>query len=151
MDKPTRHRRAACRAAARTLTIAAAMAALVATLGAGQALAATAPPDERVLERQGRIDRQAAANQADEQGKAEELIKGSPTTSPRRFFKPEPPMDSGPRLDADEQLFPAPAPRPPNGPDGLVIGLAVAALLLATIAAATWRIYNRRPRPDPTT
>jgi len=154
MNKPTRHRRAACRAAARTLTIAAAMAALVATLGAGQALAATAPPDERVLERQGRIDRQAAANQADEQGKAEELIKGSPTTSPRRFFKPEPPMDSGPRLDADEQLFPAPAPRPPNGPDGpdgLVIGLAVAALLLATIAAATWRIYNRRPRPEPTT
>ena len=149
-NQPTRRQRAR-RAAARTLAVAAALAALVATLGAGQALAG---PDERVLERQGRIDRQAAANQADEQGKAEELIKGSPTTSPRRFFKPEPPMDSGPRLDADEQLFPAPAPRPPNGPDGpdgLVIGLAVAALLLATIAAATWRIHNRRPRPEPTT
>ena len=96
-------------------------------------------------------DRQAAANQADEQGKAEELTKGSPTTSPRRFFKPEPPMDSGPRLDADEQLFPAPAPRPPNGPDGLVIGLTVTALLLAAGAATTWRIYHRRPRPEPTT
>jgi hypothetical protein len=151
MNKPTRRRRAACRAAARTLAVAAAMAALVATLGAGQSLAATAPPDERVLERQGRIDTQAAANQADEQGTAEEPAKGSPTTSPRRFFKPEPPMDTGPRLDADEQVAPAPAPRPPNGPDGLVIGLAVAALLLAAGAATTWRIYHRRPRPEPTT
>jgi hypothetical protein len=124
------------------------MAALVATLGAGQALAG---PDERVLERQGRIDTQAAANQADEQGTAEEPAKGSPTTSPRRFFKPEPPMDTGPRLDADDQVAPAPAPPPPNGPDGLVIGLAVAALLLAAIAATTWRIYHRRPRPEPTT
>jgi hypothetical protein len=148
MNKPTRRRRAACRAAARTLAVAAAMAALVATLGAGQALAG---PDERVLERQGRIDTQAAANQADEQGTAEEPAKGSPTTSPRRFFKPEPPMDTGPRLDADDQVAPAPAPPPPNGPDGLVIGLAVAALLLAAIAATTWRIYHRRPRPEPTT
>ena len=148
MNKPTRHRRAACRAAARTLAIAAALAALVATLGAGQALAG---PDERVLERQARIDRQAAANQADEEPKAEEPAPGPSTQYPRRFVKPEPPMDSGPRLDTDEQLFPAPAPRPPNGPDGLVIGLAVAALLLATVAATTWRIYPRRPRPEPTT
>jgi hypothetical protein len=144
----TRRQRAACRAAARTLAVAAAMAALVATLGAGQALAV---PDERVLERQAWIDRQAAANQADEQPKAEEPAPGPSTQYPRRFFKPEPPMDTGPRLDADEQLFPAPAPPPPNGPDGLVIGLAVAALLLAAIAAATWRIYHRRPRPEPTT
>ena len=146
----TRCRRARC-AAARTLAIAAAIAALVATLGAGQALAATAPPDERVLERQGRIDNQAAANQADEQSKAEEPATGSPTTSPRRFFKPEPPMDTGPRLAADDQVAPAPAPPPPTGRDGLVIGLAVAALLLAVVAAATWRIYHRRPRSEPTT
>ena len=60
-------------------------------------------------------------------------------------------MDTGPRLDADDQVAPAPAPPPPNGPDGLVIGLAVAALLLAAGAATTWRIYHRRPRPEPTT
>ena len=151
MNKPTRRRRTACRATARTLAIAAAMAALVATLGAGQALATSAPPDERVLERQGRIDTQAAANQADEQPKAAEPAPGPSTQYPRRFFKPEPPMDTGPRLDADQQVAPAPAPRPPNGPDGLVIGLAVAALLLAAGAATTWRIQHRRPRPEPTT
>ena len=148
MNKPTQRRRAACRAAARTLASAAALAALVATLGAGQALAG---PDERILERQARIDNQAAASQADKQGKAEEPSQGSPAQPPRRYFRPEPPMDTGPRLDADEQLAPAPAPRPPNGPDGLVVGLAVAALLLAAVAAATWRIYHRRPRPEPTT
>jgi hypothetical protein len=146
----TRRRRARC-TAARTLSVAAAIAALVAILGAGQALAATAPPDERVLERQGRIDRQAAASQADEQGKAEEPATGSPTTSPRRFFKPEPPMDTGPRLDADEQVAPAPAPPPPTSQTGLVISLAVAALFLAAVAFATWRIYHRRPRSEPTT
>jgi hypothetical protein len=151
MNKPTRRRRAACRAAARTLASAAALAALVATLSAGQALAATAGPDERVLERQARIDQQAAAGQADEQPRAEEPTPGPPTTYPRRFLKPEPPMDTGPRLDADDQVAPAPAPRPPNGPDGLVIGLTVTALLLAAGAATTWRIYHRRPRPEPTT
>jgi type VI protein secretion system component VasF len=52
MDKqPTRRRRAA-----RTVAVGVAVAALVALLGAGQALATS---DERVLERQGRIDRQA--------------------------------------------------------------------------------------------
>jgi hypothetical protein len=147
MNKPTRRRRAACRAAARTLAVAAAVAALVATLGAGQALAG---PDERVLERQARIDQQAAANQALEQPKAEEPAQAPSTPSSRRFFQPEPPMDTGPRLDADQQVAPAPAPRPPNGPDGLVIGLAVAALLLAAGAATTWRIYHRHPRPEPT-
>jgi hypothetical protein len=144
MNKPTRRRRAACRAAARTLAVAAAMAA---TLGAGQALAG---PDERVLERQARIDQQAAAGQADEQPKAEEPSQAPSTPSSRRFFKPEPPMDTSPRLDADDQVVPAPAPRPPTGPDGLVIGLAVAALVLAAGAATTWRIYHRHPRPEPT-
>ena len=148
MNKPTRRRRAACRATARTLAIAAALAALVATLSAGQALAG---PDERVLERQGRIDTQAAANQADEQPKAEEPASGPSTQYPRRFFRPEPPMDTGPRLDADEQVAPASAPPEQTGQDGLVIGLAVAALLLAAVAATTWRIYHRRPRPEPTT
>ena len=147
MNKPTRRRRAACRAAARTLAIATAMAALVATLGAGQALAV---PDERVLERQARIDQQAAANQADKQPKAEEPAPGPSTQFSRRFFQPEPPMDTGPRLDADEQLFPAPPPPPASDRTGLVISLAVAALLLAAIAATTWRIYHRRPRPEPT-
>jgi hypothetical protein len=149
MNKPTRRRRTACRAAARTLAIAAALAALIATLGAGQALAG---PDERVLERQARIDPQAAANQADEQPKAAEPAQAPSTQFPRRFFKPEPPMDTGPRLDADEQAAPAPVPpAPANDRTGLVISLAVAALLLAAGAASTWRIQHRRPRPEPTT
>jgi hypothetical protein len=147
MNKPTRRRRAACRAAARTLAIAATLAALVATLGAGQALAV---PDERVLERQARIDHQAAAGQADEQPKAAEPAQAPSTQFPRRFFKPEPPMDTGPRLDADQQLFPAPPPPPASDRTGLVISLAVAALLLAAGAATTWRIQHRHPRPEPT-
>jgi hypothetical protein len=151
MNKPTRRRRAACRAAARTLTVAAAMAALVATLGVGQAQAG---PDERVLERQGRIDRQAADGQADEQGKAGEPAQSPSAQYPRRYLPPEPPMDTGPRLDTDEQLFPAPPPAPDRDRDGLggvVISLAVAALLLAAGAAITWRLRHRRPRPEPTT
>jgi hypothetical protein len=149
MNKQPTLRRRANRAVARTLAVAATIAALVATLGAGQALAG---PDERVLERQARIDNQAAASQADKQGKAEEPSQGSPAQPPRRYFRPEPPMDTGPRLDADEQLFPAPVP-PAPGSDrtGLVISLAVAALLLAAGAATTWRIYHRRPQPEPTT
>jgi hypothetical protein len=149
MNKPTRRRRTACRAAARTLAIAAAVAALAATLGAGQALAG---PDERVLERQARIDQQAAAGQADEQPKAEEPAPAPSTQFSRRFFQPEPPMDTGPRLDADQQVAPAPVPpAPASDRTGLVIGLAVAALLLAAGAATTWRIYHRHPRPEPTT
>jgi hypothetical protein len=142
----TRRRRAACRATARTLAVAAALAALVATLGAGQALAG---PDERVLERQARIDQQAATGQADEQSKAAETGPGPSTQYPRRFFKPEPPMDTGPRLDADDQVAPNPPP-PASDRTGLVISLAVAALLLAAGAATTWRIQHRRPRPEPT-
>jgi hypothetical protein len=149
MNKPTRRRRAACRAAARTLAIAAAMAALVATLGAGQALAV---PDERVLERQARIDQQAAASQADEQPKAEEPAPAPSTQYPRRFFQPEPPMDTGPRLDADEQVPPTSAPPDPaDSRAGLAVTLAVVALLLAAGTATTWRIQHRRPRPEPTT
>jgi hypothetical protein len=140
--QPTRRQRGA-----RAVAVGVAVAALVATLGAGPALAG---PDERVLERQARIDNQAAASQADKQGKAEEPSQGSPAQPPRRYFRPEPPMDTGPRLDADEQLFPAPPPPPASDRTGLVISLAVAALLLAAIAATTWRIYHRRPRPEPT-
>jgi hypothetical protein len=59
-------------------------------------------------------------------------------------------MDTGPRFDADEQLFPAPPPPPASDRTGLVISLTVAALLLAAGAATTWRIQHRRPRPEPT-
>ena len=170
MNKPTRRRRAACRGAARTLAIAAAMAALVATLSAGQALAATAPPDERVLERQGRIDRQAEAGQAaGEQGKAalppqlssedkdafaqadRERSQQPSATTPRRHFPPEPPVHSGPPLGADEQPAPAPPKEPADSRAGLAVTLTVVALLLAVGAAVTWRIHGRRPRPEPIT
>ena len=135
----------------RVLAVGGAAAALAAVLGAGQALAGVARPDERVLERQGRIDNQAATNQADEQGKAQESSQEKATEVPQRWIRPEPPMDTGPRLDADEQLFPAPPPPPPaSDRTGLVISLTVAALLLALGAATTWRIHHRRPRPEPT-
>jgi hypothetical protein len=143
----TRRRRAACRAAARTLAIATAAAALVAALGAGQALAG---PDERVLERQGRIDHQAATGQADEQGKGEQSSQGPAAPFPRRHFQPEPPMDTRPRLAADEQPAPAPPPEPADDRNGLAVTLAVAALLLAVGAATTWRVRHRRPQPEST-
>jgi hypothetical protein len=147
MNKPTRRRRTACRAAARTLAIATAVAALIAILGAGQALAG---PDERVLERQGRIDRHETAAQADEQGKAAEPTQAPSAQIPRRHFKPEPPVAYGPPLDSDEPLFPAPAPPPPaNNRAGLAVTLAVVALLLAVGAATTWRIRHHA-RPEPT-
>jgi hypothetical protein len=124
------------------------MAALIATLSAGQALAG---PDERILERQGRIDNQAAASQADAQGKAKEPQAPS-AQYPRRYFRPEPPMDTSPRLDIDQPVAPAPAPPAQDRDrDGLVITLAVVALLLTLGAATTWRIHHRRPRPEPTT
>jgi hypothetical protein len=146
--QPTRRRRAR-RAAARTLATAAALAALVATLGAGQALAA---PDERVLERQGRIDRQAADGQADEQGKAEKPSQGPSAQFPRRHFQPEPPMGSESWVDDDGSFVPAPAPKAPtHDRDGLAVAAAAAALLLGLGAAATWRIHRHRPRPEPTT
>jgi hypothetical protein len=145
MSKQRTRRRRACR----TLAIAAALAALATALGAGQALAG---PDERVLERQGRIDRQVAAAQADERGKGEEPSQSPAARFPRRYFQPEPPMDLGPRLRVDEQ--PAP-PWPPKAPasdrDGLAVAAAVVALLLTLGAATTWRINRRRPPPEPTT
>jgi hypothetical protein len=148
MNKPTRRRRTACRATARTLAIATAVAALIAILGAGQALAG---PDERVLEHQGRIDRHETAGQADEQGKAAESTQAPSAQIPRRHFKPEPPVAYGPPLDSDEPLFPAPAPPvPANNRAGLAVTLAVVALLLAVGAAATWRIRHHHARPGPT-
>jgi hypothetical protein len=141
-------RRRARRAATRILAVAVTVAALVATLGAGQAQAG---PDERIQERQGRIDHQAAASQADEPGKAQEPSQQKATEVPRRFIRPEPPMDTGSRLDADEQVAPALTPKAPaSDRTGLVISLAVAALLLALGGATTWRIYHRHPRPQPT-
>jgi uncharacterized protein HemX len=147
--QPTRRRRATG-AAARTVVVGVAVAALVGIVGPGQARAGT---DERVLERQGRIDRQkAAAGWADEQGKAAESSQGSPTENVRRFIRPEPRMYSEPQFGGDEQVAPAPAPSSPaGGRGGLVISLVVAALLLGLGAATTWRLRHRRPRPDPTT
>jgi hypothetical protein len=174
MSKQPNRRRRATGTAARSVVIGVAVAALVGIVGASQALAATdervlqrqgmidrqaatgrpalgavAVPDERVLERQGRIDRQkAAASQADEQGKAAEPSQGSPTENVRRFFRPEP------QFGGDEPVAPAPASTAPSGGGvGLAVPVAVAALLLALGAAATWGIRHRRPRPrpDPTT
>jgi hypothetical protein len=148
MNKPTRRRRTACRGTARTLAITTALAALLAALSAGHAQAG---PDERVLERQGRIDRQATAGQTHGQGKAAEPSQAPSGQYPRRYLRPEPPMDTSPRLDADQQIPPTPAPKAPaDDRDGLVITLVVLALLLAVGAATTWRI-RRRPRPQLTT
>jgi hypothetical protein len=148
MNKQPTLRRRASRAAGRTLAVGLAVAALVATLGAGQALAA---PDERVLERQGRIDRQAAAGQADEQAKVTERSRHPAAETPQRFIRPEPAMGPGFQLDGDQQVAPAPAPTAPaSDRTGLVISLAVAALLLAVGAATTWRLHHRRPRAEPT-
>jgi hypothetical protein len=142
MDKqPTRRRRAA-----RTVAVGVAVAALVAVFGAGQALAG---PDERVLERQARIDRQAAAGQTDEQGKAGEDSRQKATEVPRRWIRPEPSMGPPPQLDGDEQVAPAPT-APADGPGGLVVTVAVAALLLAVGAAAAWWVRHRRPQPEST-
>jgi hypothetical protein len=152
MDKQPTHRRCGPSAAARTVVVGVAMAALVAVFGAGQALAATPPLDERMLERQGRIDHQAAAGQTDEQGKAGEGSRQKATEVPGRWMRPEPPMGPPPQFDGDEQPAPAPtatAPAPASSGRGLVITAAVAALLLA-IGATTWRIRRRRPHPEST-
>jgi hypothetical protein len=127
------------------------VAALVALLGTAQALATQAGvPDERVLERQGRIDHQEAARQAGEQGKAEPS-QGSPAEAPRRRLRPEPlPMEPQPQL-GDEQVPPVPTvAAPAAGRGGLVVIGAVAALLLAAGAATTWRVRHRRPQPEST-
>jgi hypothetical protein len=148
MSKPIRRRRAACRAATRTLAIAAALAALAATLAAGQALAV---PDEHGLERQGAFDRRTAGGQTDQRPRAEARSQETGAQVPSRFIRPEPPVDTSPRLGGDE---PAPAPAPEetdSGRIGLAIALGIVALLLAVGAAATWRIHHHRPRPEPIT
>jgi uncharacterized protein HemX len=150
MSKQSTRRRRVPVVAARAVVVGVAVAALVGIVGAGQGLAGT---DERVLERQGMIDRQkaAAASQADEQGKAAEHSRQKATEVPRRFFRPEPSMDTGPRLDADQQLPPAPAPPVrAHSRTGLAVTLAVVALLLAVGAATTWRIRRRHPQPEST-
>jgi hypothetical protein len=149
MSKQPIRRRRATGVAARTVVVGVAVAALVGIVGAGQALAV---PDERVLERQGRIDHQkAAASQADEQGKATEPSQRSPTENMRRFIRPEPRMGPEPQPGGDEQVAPAAASTAPaGGPGGLAIPVAVAALLLAIGAATTWRIRHRRSRHDAT-
>jgi hypothetical protein len=151
MNKQFTRRRRASRAGARTVAIGVAVAALVAIVGAGQALGAIAPPDERILERQGMIDRQAAAGQADEQGKAKESSQGSPAETRPRFIRPEPKMEPGPWID-DQPTAPHPDGDGAGQPRrGLGIGAAVAALLLAVGAATIWRVRHRRLPPEPTT
>jgi hypothetical protein len=145
----TRRRRTRC-AVVRALAVGGAAAVLAAVLGTGQALAGVAPPDERILERQGRIDTQAAANQADEQGKAQESSQQKATELPRRWIRPEPPMDTGPRLDADEQVAPPPPPAPDDAGPGLTGPAILSALILALAAIMTWRVRHGRPRPDAT-
>jgi len=145
--QPTRRRRPG-RVVARTLAVAAAAATLFAIVGASQAMAG---PDERVLERQGRVDHHEATGQADEQPKAAEPSQTSSAQVPRRHLRPEPPVAYGPPLDSNEPLFPAPAlPVPARSRTGLAVTLAVAALLLALGAATTWRL-RRQARPQPTT
>jgi|RhiMetdeSRZDD1v2_1073273.scaffolds.fasta_scaffold1221758_1 hypothetical protein len=136
--QPTPRRRTAARTLVIAITIA--MTALGATLGAGHALAT---PDERVLERQGRIQRQT-----DEPSTAQESSQGPSTRFPRRFFQPEPQMRPERWVDTDQP--PSPVPAPAGGPDGLAIGLAVVGVVLAGGAATGWRVRHRRPRPEPT-
>jgi hypothetical protein len=148
MSRTIRRRRAACRAAARTLAVGAALAALAATLGAGHALAV---PDEHTLERQGMIERQTAAGQADDQPKAGAPSKHTGAQLPRRFIRPERAVNPSPRIDLDQL---APAPPPPTtgrGRVGLAVAMVIVALVLALGAAATWHTHHRRPRPEPTT
>jgi hypothetical protein len=154
--QPTR--RHATRRAARTLAVGVAVAGLVGIVGAGQALAAVAVPDERVLERQGRIDRQTAPGQADEQGtvalppqlSSEDRAAATPAGNPRRFIRPEPPMGPGPQV-GDQQVAPSPVRTAPAGArGGLVVIVAVAALLLAVGATTTWKVRHRRPQPEST-
>jgi hypothetical protein len=150
MSKQPTRRRTACRAAARAIAVGGAVATLIATLGAGPALAIQAPPDERVLERQGRVNHELSAGQAGEQGKAEEPSQQKATELPRRWIRPEP--DMGPPPQLDEQAVPTPAPQAPDrGHGGLIAAMVVATvLLLALGGAATWWVRHRRPQPEPT-
>jgi hypothetical protein len=165
MNKRPTRRRPARRAAARSLALVVAVAALVGIVGAGQALAVLALPDERVLERQGRIDRQTAVGQADAKGRvalppqlsgedkaasarAERARSGrTPAETPRRFLRPEPPMGPGPQL-GDRQVAPSPVRTAPAGARGGLVVIVVLAALLAVGAATTWRVRHRRPQPE---
>jgi hypothetical protein len=128
--QPTRRR--ATRGAARTLTVGVAVAALVAMIGAGQALAAVAVPDERVLERQSMIDRQKTLGQTDEKG--------------RVALPPQRSSEEQAAAKRERRYGRAPA----GGRGGLAISVAVAALLLAVGATTTWRVRHRRPQPEST-
>ena len=155
--QPTRRR------VARTLAVGVAVAALAATVGAGQALAQaavpdepTVVPDERVLERQGRIDR-TTLGQLDEQGRvalpprlsAEDRAAVRPAGT-QRHIRPEPPVGSAPR-PGDQQVAPGPArAEPAAGRGGLAVVALVAAMLAAVGAATTWRVRHRRPQPEST-
>jgi hypothetical protein len=122
------------------LALAVAVAALVALVGAGQAVAAMAPPDERVLERHLRLGDLDAAEQPSQ---------GSPARAPRRHFRPEPQM-APPQQSGDAQVAPAPtAAVPAGGRGGLVVIVVLVALLLA-VGASAWRVRHRRPHPEST-
>jgi hypothetical protein len=149
MNKQSTRRHRARRAEVRTVAIGVAVAALVAIIGAGQALAAIAPPDERILERQGRVNHERSAGQADEQGTAEETAQGSPTETRPWSGRPEPKMEPGPWIDS-QPTAPQPDVDGAGQPRrGLVTGAAVAALLLA-VGAIIWWVRRRRPPPEPT-
>jgi hypothetical protein len=140
--QPTRRRRTRC-AVARAIAVGGAVATLVATLGAGQALASAAPPDERVLERQGLIDQQAA-----EQGRADASARQGTEWTRRKFTKPEPKMDPGPWID--EAPAP-PAPAPEADRPNLAVPVTAAVLLVLALGTAAWWLRHRRPSPEPTT
>lgn len=136
----TRRRRARC-AVARAIAVGAAVAALAAVLGAGQALASATQPDERVLERQGRI-----RHQSDEQGKAQAPARQGPDRTPGWFSKPEPKLDPGPWID-DKPA--APAQAPPRDRPNLAVPVTVAVLLVLALGVAAIWLRSRRPRPEP--
>ena len=133
----TRRRRTRC-AVARAIAVGGAVATLVAILGAGQAAASTAPPDERILERQGLIDQQAA-----EQRRADTPAQQTPGWS----NKPEPKMNPGPWID-DRQAAPDP---PPSRRPTMAVWVTVTVLLVLALGVAAWWLRQRRPRPEPTT
>ena len=142
-------RRRATRGAARTLAVGVAVAALVGIVGAGQALAAVAVPDERVLERQGIIDRHRALGQADEKGRVA-LPPQLSSEDKAAAARTEPPMRPRPLL-RDQQVAPSPVRKAPVRARGeLVVIVVVAALLLAVGATTTWRVRHRRPQPEST-
>ena len=121
-----------------------AAAALVASLGAGQALAGPRTSGSWSASRIA----PGAASQADEQGKAENPPSRAAGTGPTRRFLPSPsrPWIPVPWLDADEQAAPAPPP-PPGRPANLVV-------TAWPSPPCSWRLAPPRPggstaAPDP--